>query len=168
MTDPLQKTVYVAIGPPGCGKSTWWLHSITNGLIPADRSVRINMDDIREDLTGNAEDQTQNALVAKVAHQNLLNALANRIDLIYWDNTSARPKYRKAVIKPAKEAGYKVVGIYFNLPEDIVKSRNAGRDRKVPEDVIDRFIASLNQNPPTVDEGFDDIITIYVDENGVK
>ena len=160
MSDELIPTVYVAIGVPGCGKFTWWNNGVQNLEIPSERSIRINMDSIREDLTGDAGDQSKNGVVAKIANQNLLSALANKIPLIYWDNTSASPKYRKAVIRPAKEAGYNVVGVYFDLPLEVVKGRNANRDRVVPEHVLDRIFNSIAQNPPTLDEGFDNIYTI--------
>ena len=50
------------------------------------------------------------------------------------------------------------VAIFVNTPVDVCKERNAKRDRVVPETVIDRMALSLN--PPTIAEGFKEIIEI--------
>lgn len=162
MNEKIINTVYVSVGAPGSGKSTWWEEGIRNQIIPQDQSVRINQDEIRKQLCGNESDQSKNSLVAKIAKQNLDAALSNRIPVIYWDNTSARPKYRKEVIKAAKLANYKIVAIYHDLPLEVVLSRNSMRDRIVPEDVVTRIYNNIKYNPPELNEGFDNII--YVKE----
>jgi len=151
--------IMVAVGPPGCGKSTWWEKGRENGAIP-EQSIRINMDAIRKEMTGNESDQSKNFVVAKVAEVKLKACLSERIPVIYWDNTCTKAKYRKDIINLAKDAGYKVIGIHFNVPVKVCLQRNALRLRKVPEDVIERMYASIQENPPTKGEGFDDIIVI--------
>jgi predicted kinase len=151
--------VIVAIGPPGCGKSTWWETGVANGSIPT-QSIRINMDTIRKEMTGSESDQSKNYAVSKVAEVKLRACLSERIPVIYWDNTCTKAKYRKDIINLAKSAGYKVIGVHFDVPIKVCLQRNASRTRKVPEDVIERMYASIQENPPTKDEGFDDIIVI--------
>lgn len=151
--------VMVAIGPPGCGKSTWWENGRNAGAIP-EQSIRINMDAIRKEMTGNESDQSKNYVVAKVAEVKLKACLSERIPVIYWDNTCTKAKYRKDIINLAKTAGYKVIGIHFNVPIKVCLKRNASRTRNVPEDVIERMYNSIQENPPTKEEGFDDIIVI--------
>lgn len=155
----MQKTLYVAVGIPGCGKSTWWEQGKANGIIPND-AVRINMDTIRKDLTGSAEDQTRNYEVATIANINLECALSRGVNTIYWDNTSARRRYRRDLVKQAHEAGYKAVAIWFNIPFDICLQRNNNRDRVVPESVLKRFAESIGENGPDYDEGWDDILVV--------
>lgn len=153
-------TVYVAVGCPGSGKSTWWENSIKTGAIPATECTRVNMDTIRKDLCGDESDQSKNGLVSKVAIQNLKSALSHRIPIIYWDNTSASAKYRKEIIREAKRANYDAVAIWFNTPLDVALKRNANRSRVVPEDVIIRMFNNIKSSPPTTDEGFDNIIYV--------
>ena len=160
----MSNTVYIAVGAPGCGKSSWWERALAEGKIDGETSQRVNMDIIRKDITGSVQDQSKNALVAKIADQNLKSALSHRIPVIYWDNTSAQPRYRKNVIKQAKKAGYKCVAIHFDLNLETILERNAGREIVVPEDVVRRMFNSIKKNPPDMDEGYDNIITILEDE----
>ena len=153
-------TVYMTVGAPGSGKSTWWEHSTKNGFFPDGKAIRINMDAIRKDLCGNEEDQSKNHIVAKIADQNLKSALAHKIPIIIWDNTSARPRYRKSVVKEARKADYEVVVVWFDLPIETILERNSKRARVVPEDVVRRIYNDIKKNPPTMDEGFDNIIYV--------
>jgi predicted kinase len=154
-----KNTVYMAIGIPGSGKSTWWEAAVKNGTIPG-TALRINMDTIRKELTGSEGNMDKNDLVAKVAKSTLLSALANKIEVIYWDNTSAKRKYRRDVIEAAKKAGYDVIGIWFDVPLDIAKARNAARDRKVPEFVLENMHHSLQETKPDLAEGFTQVIVV--------
>lgn len=148
------KQIFIAIGIPGCGKSTWMQKNITD---PSKTAV-INMDTIRQEVTGDPTDQTQNALVASLARQKFLTAVSHGVPSIYWDNTTTQRKYRKELIQVGKKGGYKVVAVHFKVPFDICESRNKGRDRVVPHDVLVRMQGQLQ--PPEKDEGWDDIITI--------
>lgn len=145
------KIAYLTIGAPGSGKSTWF----KNQQFPIEQTVRVSMDDIREELTGSVEDQSQNARVAAEANKRYERALRAGVPIVVWDATNTRRKYRRDLIKKAKRFGYEVVGVWLDLPIETVKQRNAGRDRKVPEDVIDRMHSSLKNDPPSRDEGFD-------------
>jgi predicted kinase len=148
------KQIFVTIAIPGAGKSTWVNAHITD---PSKTAV-VNMDTIRQEVTGSATDQTQNALVASLARQKFLTAVSHGVPSIYWDNTTTQRKYRKELIQVGKKGGYKVVAVHFKVPFDICESRNKSRDRVVPYDVLVRMQGQLQ--PPTQDEGWDDIITI--------
>lgn len=149
----------MSIGIPGSGKSTWWEMGVKSGVIPLN-ALRINMDSIRKELTGNESDQSKNDLVAKVAMSTLYGALANEIEVIYWDNTSVKRRFRKDVIIAAKKANYDVIGIWFDVDLNLAKSRNAARSRKVPDDIIDNMYATLNNQKPDIAEGFTQIIVV--------
>ena len=159
MTENTQPVIMVAVGTPGSGKSTWWEHGLKEGAIPP-QSIRINMDSIRKELTGNESDQTKNGAVAKIAEVKLRACLSERIPVIYWDNTCTKAKYRKDIINLAKSGGYRVMCIFFNVPLKECLRRNSIRPRKVPSDIIERMHASIQENPPCKEEGFDDIIVI--------
>lgn len=148
------KTIFCLVGLPGSGKSTW----VNSHITDASKVAVVNMDTIRQEVTGDPTDQTQNALVASLARQKFLTAVSHGVPSIYWDNTTTQRKYRKELIQVGKKGGYKVVAVHFKVPFDTCAKRNAARDRVVPYDVLVRMQGQLQ--PPEKDEGWDDIITI--------
>jgi predicted kinase len=159
MIDTSKETLIIATGIPGCGKSTWFTEGIKNGYLPK-QSVRINMDDIRYQLTGNASDQSMNDKVASLASSKLKECVSNKVPVIYWDNTTITKKYRKQIIETAKKANYNIICVYFDIPLQTCKDRNKGRSRVVPEHVLDNMYNNLQNNIPHENEGFGDIIII--------
>ena len=149
-------TVYVLIGIPGAGKSTW----IDSQGFDTNQLSIVSMDSIREELTGDVSDQTQNQLVAKLANDRYKQSLSLKVPVVIWDATSVLRKYRSPLIELAHKAGYEVVGVHFDIPLDVSKQRNAGRDRVVPEHVLDRMNKQLQSNLPSQAEGFDVIQTV--------
>jgi predicted kinase len=147
-------TVYIPVGIPGSGKSTWFDRQ---GFDAADTAF-ISMDDIRQEIASDVADQSKNALVAKIAKDRFKQALSIGVPVIFWDATSVKRKYRKELIKPAKQAGYEVVAVYFDVPLEVAKQRNADRERNVPEHVLDRMWNQMQK--PERDEGFDVIQTV--------
>jgi predicted kinase len=145
------KVVYLLIGTPGCGKSTW----ISNQNFPSTETTIVSMDDIREELTGDTSDQSKNAQVASIAKSRYEKALENEVAIVVWDATNAQRKYRRALIDLAKNNGYEVVGVWFDIPLELSKIRNKKRKRVVPDEVIDRMYKSLKDTPPSREEGFD-------------
>ena len=148
------KQIFVTIAVPGAGKSTW----VNSHITDATKVAVVNMDTIREEVTGDPSDQTQNALVASLARQKFLTAVSHGVPTIYWDNTTTQRKYRKELIQVGKKGGYEVIAVYFKVPFDICATRNKGRDRVVPHDVLVRMQSQLQ--PPDMSEGWDNIITI--------
>lgn len=159
MIDTTKPTLLMACGMPGSGKTSWWFEGLKNGSIPKE-SIRISMDEIRKEMTGNESDQSKNYVVSKVANIKLKACLSERIPVIYWDNTCTKAKYRKEIIELAKQANYNIVCVYFNIPLAVCLSRNASRSRVVPTDVIENMYNSIKDNPPKNEEGFDDIIVV--------
>lgn len=148
------KTLYVCVGIPGCGKSSW-----TDGFIKDKSSVVvINMDTIRFQVTGNHSDQSKNGVVAGKAMSMLAESMVTGVKDIVWDNTTISVKYRKPLISLAKEYGYRVIAVHFEVSLEVAKLRNSARTRVVPVDVLDRMFNSLA--PPSLSEGFTEIIKV--------
>ncbi len=159
MLDTTKPVLIITCGAPGSGKSTYYREGLKNGSIPP-QSIRINMDDIRAEVTGNQADQSKNNVVYRIAEAKLRASLSERIPVIYWDNTSSKARVRKPLIQLAKEAGYNVLGVYWELPLDVCLSRNRNRQFVVPEEFITHMHENFKLNPPRKEEGFDDIIVI--------
>ncbi len=149
MTKPI---LAVMVGISGSGKSTY-----ANGLKTSLNAQLVETDAIRLELTGSAEDQSQNGRVFGVAKKRVRDYLSQGKNVII-DATSLSVKDRKDWIEIAKETSAEARAYFIDTPVDVCKAQNAKRSRKVPEWVIDKQANKLHT--PTKAEGFDAITTI--------
>lgn len=143
--------VVLAIGLPGSGKSSWFKR---RGVTP------LSSDLLRTLLFDNITEQKYQDLVFGTLRSLLRARLIARMPWNYVDATNLSPKERTGWIKMAKEFGYDVHAVFFDVPIDVCKARNLQRARMVPDDVMERFAQKLR--PPTFDEGFSKIIVVRV------
>lgn len=142
----------VMVGISGSGKSTY-----ANGLKTSLNAQLVETDAIREELTGDPADQTQNYRVFQIAKKRVTELLAQGKNCII-DATSVSIRDRKDWVKIAKENNAEVRAYFIDTPIDVCKSQNKKRQRKVPEEVIDRQASRLES--PTTIEGFDSVTVI--------
>mgnify|MGYP000865229851 CR=1 FL=1 len=148
----------VMVGISGSGKSTYGKGletslRVENGL----NTERVSTDDIRLELTGNAEDQTQNGRVFGIARARVSDLLGQKKNVII-DATSLSVKDRRDWKILGKTKGGEVRAYFINTPISTAKAQNAKRDRVVPDWVIDKQAAKLVA--PTEAEGFDKVVTV--------
>lgn len=143
--------VVLAIGLPGSGKSSWFKR---RGVTP------LSSDLLRTLLFDNITEQKYQDLVFGTLRSLLRARLIARMPWNYVDATNLSPKERTGWIKMAKEFGYDVHAVFFDVPVEVCKARNLQRARMVPDDVMERFAQKLR--PPTFDEGFSKIIVVRV------
>lgn len=150
----------VGIGIPGSGKT-----SILKKFAAEHGYAYICPDDIREELTGNASDQSRNAEVWGKARKKLQEFLKQDL-IIVFDATFANQDQRKDFLAFARENGAeKIQGVHVSVPLEIAKERNQGRIRQVPERVLERMENELKNSPPNETDGFDSVCTINGNEN---
>jgi len=107
-----------------------------------------------------AEEQRFQDLVFSNLRSMLKARLIARRPMSYVDATNLTPHDRQSWIKLAKDYGYDVQGLYFDVPLDLCLERNHKRARTVGDDVMRRMSAKLK--PPTFDEGFSKITVVRV------
>jgi predicted kinase len=131
------------VGLPASGKSTF--------ANKHKECVIVNTDDIRQEILGDWKNQDNGDLIFKIAYERISKALDSGHDVIF-DATNVQRKYRKKIFQFNAEH----IAVYMNVDVEECKRRNALREHKVPDEVIDRMASRLQV--PTIDEGFKEII----------
>ena len=141
----------LAIGLPGSGKSSWFKrHDITP----------LSSDLLRSLLFDDPTEQRFQDLVFSNLRSMLKARLIARRPMNYVDATNLTSHDRHGWIKLAKDYGYDVQAVFFDVPVEVCLERNQKRDRVVPEDVMRRMAGKLK--PPTFEEGFSKITVVRV------
>jgi predicted kinase len=148
---PPRGVVVLAIGLPGSGKSSWFKRRGVTAL---------SSDLLRTLLFDNITEQKFQDLVFGTLRSLLRARLIARMPWNYVDATNLSPRERAGWIKMAKEFGYEVHAVFFDVPLEVCKDRNLRRARVVPDEVMNRFAEKLR--PPTFEEGFSKIIVVRV------
>src|SRR5579859_4040584 len=144
-------TVVLAIGLPGSGKSSWFkrhnIHPLSSDLL-------------RELLFDDAQEQRFQDLVFSNLRSMLKARLIARRPMNYVDATNLTPHDRHSWIKLAKDYGYDVQGLFFDVPVEVCMERHQRRGRVVPEDIMRKMAGKLRA--PTFEEGFSKITVVRV------
>lgn len=148
---PPKGIVVLAIGLPGSGKSTWFKrHTV----------VPLSSDMVRSLLFDDVREQRFQDLVFSNLRSLLKARLIAKRPTNYVDATNLTPQERQHWIKLAKDYGYEVHAVYFDVPLEVCIERHSRRDRVVPEDVMRRMAAKLKA--PAFTEGFAKITVVRV------
>jgi predicted kinase len=153
-------TLYVMVGVPGSGKSTWiQRQDLTSAVV-------LSTDDYIEHraraLGKTYSDVFESEI--KAAEQHLRLELVQAIKLnqvIYWDQTNISVNSRAKKLG-AVPAHYRRIAVYFPTPLEVVQQRLLDRaqatGKLIPASVMRRMTQQLTL--PTISEGFDEIWSI--------
>ena len=155
----MKKHLYLMVGVPGSGKSTYVKNILKDG------DIYISRDEIRYSLLTEEDDYfAKENEVIKTFIDNIDKSLVNEeyCGDVYADATHLSPKSRAQVLNQLKNKD-KVSIIYLDIPLNIILERNAQRKGRalVPENVVRRMYNSIIL--PTKAEGIEELIVI--DEN---
>jgi predicted kinase len=140
----MPEKIVIAVGLPGCGKSTYFARLRVNP---------ISTDAIRLQLVDDATDQTIHKRVFATVRYLLRQRLELRRPVTYIDATNLTVKERRRYVRIARQYDCGIEALYFDIPLEVCKARNAARGRIVPEFAMDAMAAKLTR--PTAAEGFD-------------
>ena len=147
------------VGLPGSGKSTY-IKKYFNQNLKVHSS-----DDIREELSGDVNNQDINKQVFELLHKRVKEDLKNGISCVY-DATNISWKRRKAFLEELKSIPCWKICHIIATPFEICLEQNEQRDRKVPYEVIERMYK--NFDIPWYNEGWDSIELWYENKNYKK
>jgi predicted kinase len=122
----------------------------------------LSSDELRLLLIDDRTDQTIHAEVFATLRYLLRRRLQLRRPLTFVDATNITRRERRAYIRMAQVHDCSVEAVFFDIPVEICKARNAVRDRVVPDWVIDLMASRMAR--PTVMEGFE-AVTVYSSES---
>ena len=130
----------IFVGIQGSGKSTFFKDRFV------DTHIRINLDMLK---TRHRERYLVNAcIVAKQA--------------FVVDNTNATRGDRSRYIEPAKAAGFKVVGYYFQPQVEACQERNENRPEHQVVPLKGLLGTYSRLEAPSFDEGFDELYSVQI------
>lgn len=152
----MNNTLYIAVGLPGSGKSTYAKNFIK------DKDIEyLSSDSLRAVYGKSEEDQTVTPLVFGHIKRKVDEFLKDGKNVLV-DATSVNRRERSDYINSAKKYGAKVVAIVFKMDRQGLIDRNKKRGeqggRVVPDWVIDKMLAKFEE--PSYSEGID--VMIYV------
>lgn len=141
-------------GLPASGKSTYARRLTQEGY------HLISLDTIWGELPKVVDDETRMEMIFHdIVPIRIVGAWASRHEVVY-DATNYSRIRRRAIIRQAKRCGYKVYVHVLRVSLEECLKRNAARERKVPEHVIQRM--HDNWEDPSLDEGIDGIVEVKV------
>lgn len=147
--------LYMLIGVPGSGKSTWISNQDWTKDIPIVSSDRfIDEHAAKEGKTYNDVFADYVKIATKLMDNQVEICKANNTDII-WDQTNTSAKSRKS--KLAKLENYEKIAVVFATPakEELDKRLAQRVGKHIPSHVMESMIANLEM--PTEEEGFKEI-----------
>ena len=157
------KNVILGIGIAGSGKTT-----VLKNFAEKYGYAYICPDNIRQEMTGNAADQSRNREVWAEAYQRTRERLHEGATVVL-DATFANSRERKDFIAFVREQGAeKVEGIFLDVPFEVAKERNQMRERKVPDYAMKDMERNLRDSLPEINDGFDALFTLNHEQQLVE
>lgn len=165
MTEKISKNVYyMLVGLPGSGKSTYFKMLRETYIQTGRPFVYCSTDDVIENYaeqhkkTYNEVFEDNIKVATKLVEANRDLAVKMAMDIIH-DQTNLTTKKRKAWLDAIPDDWCKVA-IVFEKPEETewVNRLNSRPGKVIPEHILQSMESTYVK--PTVEEGFDDVITI--------
>jgi predicted kinase len=149
--------LYVLVGVPAAGKSTWIKNQVWAKDIPVvstDRFVEAYAKE--QGKTYSEVFKEYMPIAVKLMANQALICQANNLDVI-WDQTSTTVATRAKKIRMLPKY-YKIAVVFKTPPTAELERRLASRPGKeIPWEIVSSMAQQLEAEPPTKEEGFDEI-----------
>jgi predicted kinase len=148
MQNPIK--CFLLVGIPASGKTTY-----AKQLATVTGSIVLSTDEIRKKLYGSENIQGNWKEIESELHKSIKRYIALKIPVIV-DATHTKPEHRKPLLKLSSHIKWSCYWLDADLNECL--ERNQARTRTVPTHVIKAMHKQLKLTPPSITEGFDNII----------
>lgn len=130
-------SVVILVGAAGAGKSTFAARHFPPDAV-------LSSDQLRAAIAGDAADQSATRRAFTLLHRALDRRLAARL-LTVVDATNVTAAARRTIRRAAARHGVPVVAIVLDVPEAVIRARNAARsERVVPDAVVTNHLGLLS------------------------
>lgn len=143
-------TLYILIGIPGCGKSTW----ATRYAQEHPGCFVVSSDGIRREMCGTEEfdpDPAVNARVFAMVRARVSSGIIKGDVIVDATNVHVRDWRQYIELCPG---GTDCCAVLFDVGPDEAMRRQDGRDRKVPREVLERMWGAIGSNRGRIPEFF--------------
>lgn len=150
-------TLYMLVGVPGSGKSTWIAENFSDltghYVASTDRLIEIYASMRQATYDDMFQDSIDYANKAMMTH--VKDVIMYGYNII-WDQTNLNKKSRARKLAAVPNT-YRKIGIFFPTPEtgELYRRLGSRPGKTIPEFAIQQMINSLQQ--PTIEEGFDEV-----------
>lgn len=151
------KKLYIMVGVPGSGKSTWiknqnWMLGLN--VVSTDAFVEDYARSQGKTYSEVFEEYMPIAVQKMTDH--VVFCREHNLDIV-WDQTSTTIATRAKKIRMLPD--YYKIAVVFPTPEtSVLKERlNSRPGKNVPWDIVSKMAQQLEVEPPTLEEGFDEI-----------
>lgn len=128
--DDTRLTVTLMSGLPASGKDTWIEHTLPDQPV-------VSLDRIRSEL-GIAPDETQGAVIQAAREEARVHLRQGRD--FTWNATNLSRQIRKSCIDLFADYNARVRIVHLEAPPEVLRERNVGRPRPVPDKAVQRMI----------------------------
>lgn len=149
--------LYVMVGVPGSGKSTWIKNQIWAlglNVVSTDTWVEDYAKQQGKTYSEVFEEYMPTAIQKMADHA--VFCRENKLDVI-WDQTSTTIASRKRKFNMLPT--YYKIAVVFKTPEkdELIRRLNSRPGKVIPMHVVEQMAFDLTMEPPTEEEGFDEI-----------
>jgi len=159
-------TVYLLIGLPGSGKTTFARNFDKDAKVVSIDNVRQELSD--KNIIGKVYSSSDNEIVFKAFHDKLLNHAKENAKSIIVDSTNARLSEREDIYNLFKDYRPKFVALWLQDSKEVCLERIINRNKLEkgvhtfpnPSQALEIYESRINESKPSLNEALSEIIYI--------